>query len=196
MNYFAHQTVAERYARSRPYFHPLVIDRIRVFLDLNSPVPIALDVACGDGQSALALADIAISIIATDISPTMLAQAPTHERIRYVEAPAEQLPVESDSADLMTVSLAFHWLDRSRFLAEAHRTLRVGGALVIYNNGLFGRMIENPEFDRWNRESYLTRYPTPPRNDQPFADDDAQIHRFVFLARERYANEIRFRLSN
>ena len=75
MNYFAHQTAAERYAKSRPYFHPLVIDRIRAFLHIQSPVPVAVDVACGTGQSALALTEIASSVIAADIAPAMLAQA-------------------------------------------------------------------------------------------------------------------------
>jgi ubiquinone/menaquinone biosynthesis C-methylase UbiE len=132
---------------------------------------------------ALALTDIAASVIAADVAPSMMAQAPAHERIRYVVAPAEQLPVESHGADLMTVSLAFHWLDRSRFLAEAHRILKKSGALVIYNNGFFGQMKENPDFARWHRESYLTRYPTPPRNNQPFTEQDARDSNFVLLRR-------------
>ena len=88
MNYFAHQTAAARYAKSRPYFHPLVIERIRVFLGLAGRVPVGLDVACGTGQSALALTEIADSVMAVDISPAMLAHAPAHPRIRYAEAPA------------------------------------------------------------------------------------------------------------
>jgi SAM-dependent methyltransferase len=190
MNYFAHQTAAERYARNRPYFHPLVIARIRTFLNLPRPVPQALDVGCGTGQSALALTDIATSVIATDLSPSMLAHAPVHERIHYVEAPAEKLPVNDQSIDLLTVSLAFHWFNRRRFLAEAHRTLRPTGTLVIYGNGFFGQMKENAEFTQWNRESYLHRYPIPPRNDQPFTDADAREHHFVFAGQERYTNEI------
>jgi SAM-dependent methyltransferase/GNAT superfamily N-acetyltransferase len=192
MNYFAHQTAAERYAKSRPYFHPLVIDRIRAFLHIQSPVPVAVDVACGTGQSALALTEIASSVIAADIAPAMLAQALAHPRIRYVAAPAEQLPVETHGADLMTVSLAFHWLDRSRFLAEAHRILRESGALVIYSNGFFGQMKENPDFARWNRETYLTRYRTPPRNNRPLTEQDARNSSFVLLGREHYTNEISF----
>jgi SAM-dependent methyltransferase len=190
MNYFAHLTAAERYARNRPYFHPLVIARVRTFLKLPRPVPLALDVGCGTGQSALALTDIALSVIATDLSPSMLAHAPVNERIHYVEAPAENLPVNDRSVDLLTVSLAFHWFDRRGFLAEAHRTLRPTGTLVIYGNGFFGQMKENPEFARWNRESYLPRYPIPPRNDQPFMDADAKEHHFAFAGRESYTNEI------
>lgn len=192
MNYFAHQAAAQRYAQSRPYFHPMVIERVGALLGLEEPVPIALDVACGTGQSALALTTLAETVIATDISPSMLAQAPTHERIRYMEAPAEKLPLESASVDLVTVSLAFHWFERSRFLAEMRRVLRPDGALVIYSNGFYGQMRENPEFARWNRENYLRRYPTPPRNDQPFTEADAQASGFRFASREHYTNEVSF----
>jgi SAM-dependent methyltransferase len=192
MNYFVHQTSAERYAQCRPYFHPFVIERIRRHLNLNGPVPCAVDVACGTGQSALALAEIASEIVATDIASAMLAQAPVHARIRYLEAPAEQLPLESQTVDLMTVSLAFHWFNRSRFLTEAHRLLRTGGWLVIYSNGFFGRMNDNPAFEQWHQESYLTRYPTPLRNNQPLTDEDAHVFGFTFSGREPYTNEITF----
>jgi SAM-dependent methyltransferase len=192
MNYFAHQTAAERYAQSRPYFHPLVIDRIRAFLALQKPLPVAVDVGCGTGQSALALTKIAEEIIAADIAPSMLAQAPAHPKIRYVQAPAERLPLKRYMADLMTVSLAFHWLDRARFLNEAHRVIRPGGALAIYNNSFYGQMHENPDFSRWNREHYLTRYPTPCRNNEPFADDDAREYDFIVIGREPYTNDISF----
>jgi ubiquinone/menaquinone biosynthesis C-methylase UbiE len=192
MNYFVHQTAAERYAQGRPYFHPLVVGKIRNYLNLCGPVPRAVDVACGTGQSAVALAEIASEVVAADIASAMLAQAPVHARIRYIEAPAEQLPLESQTVDLITVSLAFHWFDRSRFLTEAHRLLRSGGWLVIYTNGFFGRMNGNPDFERWNRESYVTRYPTPPRNNQHFTDEDARSYGFAFSARENYTNEIAF----
>ncbi len=45
MNYFAYATAAERYAKSRPYFHPIVIEKIKAFLKLKSQLPNALDVA-------------------------------------------------------------------------------------------------------------------------------------------------------
>jgi len=192
MNYFAHSTAAERYARSRPYFHPLVVERIRSFLRLERPVPMALDVACGTGLSTSALTELAESVIATDISPEMLTQAPVHERIRYAVAPAEKLPLEPESVDLITVALAFHWFNRTGFLAEARRVLRRDGALVVYNNGFYGRMHENPAFADWNRDNYLTRYPVPPRNDRPFTDDEATDAGFTFAGRERYANDIAF----
>ncbi len=153
MSYFAHRTAAERYARSRPYFHPLVIDMIRERLALAAPVGRALDVACGTGQSAVALRAIAAAVVGTDVSRPMLAAAPRAAGLRYVVAAAEALPLAEGVFDLLTVALAFHWFERERFLAEARRVLRPEGWLVIYNNGFSGTMRENADFARWNRGS-------------------------------------------
>ena len=192
MNYFVHPSAAERYAKDRHYFHPLVIERIRAFLRLDGRVPVGLDVGCGTGLSTLALTEIADEVIGADVSPAMLAQAPAHPRIRYVQASADALPLDSHSADLITVSVAFHWLNRERFLAEARRILRPEGTLIIYSRGFHGRMKENPDFARWHEKVYLQRYPTPPRNSAPFTDEGAAQHGFTFLQRERYLDEVVF----
>jgi ubiquinone/menaquinone biosynthesis C-methylase UbiE len=189
MNYFAYATAAERYARCRPYFHPLVIRQVRDFLQLREPLDRAVDVACGAGQSSLALTEIAREVIGVDASASMLAQAPGHERIRYVQGVAEELPLAEEMADLITVSLAFHWLDRPRFLAEALRILRPGGTLVIYWNDFHSRMAENPDFTRWSNEVYAVRYPTPPRNKEPLTDEAAREYGFEFAGRASYTNE-------
>ena len=59
MNYFEYKSVAERYARHRPYFHPLVIEKVKSYLSIAEPVDLAVDVGCGPGQSTVALKEIA-----------------------------------------------------------------------------------------------------------------------------------------
>lgn len=190
-NFFAYETAAQRYAANRPYFHPLVIERIRNYLNLTVPLDAALDVACGTGQSSLALKAIARQVTATDISPEMMAQAVREEGINYVVCPAEDLPFGAEQYDLITVSLAFHWLDRERFLSEAARVLKNDGWLVIYNNGFSGQMRENEAFSLWNQE-YLLRYPTPPRNYGGFTPEDATLGGFHFANAENFTNEVPF----
>ena len=192
MNYFAHRSAAERYAKDRPYFHPLVIEHVKAFLKLDVPVALALDVGCGTGMSSVALAEIAETVIATDPSPAMLAQAPVHPRIRYQEAFAEQLPLETGSVDLVSVTLAFHWFDRVRFLAEAHRVLRENGTLVIASHGLRSWLSKNEKLVRWFKEQYFVRFPVPPRNNAPFTDEAAREGVFRFLGREEFTHEIQF----
>ncbi len=192
MDHFSHADAAERYARWRPRFHALVVQKIAAFLGLREPVPAALDVACGTGLSSVALREIASWVVGADSSAEMLARAPRVEGVEYVEAPAEDLPFADGSFDLLTVSSAFHWFDRGRFLSEARGVLRPEGWLVVYDNAFRGEMKENPDFETWFRERYLTRYPTPTRDRRPFGDDDARRHGFRFLGREDYENDVRF----
>ncbi len=191
-NFFNYQTAAERYSLSRPFFHPLVVEKIKGFLQLQEPLNRALDVGCGTGQSALALAPVARQIVGTDLSVEMLSQAAYHPGIAYLQSPAEALPIRSNSIQLLTVSLAFHWFDRALFLKEAHRVLERDAWLVIYNNGFFGMMNENPQFAQWNESEYLQRYPTPPRHNEPFGPADAQQYGFLFKHQEGYTNDVMF----
>jgi SAM-dependent methyltransferase len=170
----------------------LVVKKIGDFLGLREPIPLALDVACGTGQSTVALKEISSRVVGTDVSQEMLARAPREAGVRYVEAPAEDLPFEDRSFRLITVALAFHWFDRSRFLAEARRVLEPSGWLVVYDNGFFGEMKENPKHERWYRKVYLVRYPSPPRQGETLTDDECRKHGLRLVERESYTNEVSF----
>ncbi len=192
MNYFDYKSAAKRYANARPYFHPLVIQRIKEFLNLQELLQKALDVACGTGQSTIALKALAKEIVGTDSSQEMLNEAQTDSHIRYICSPAEQLQFPDASFDFITVASAFHWLDRSRFLAEASRVLLSQGWLVIYSNGFTGKIAENPALEHWNENTYLSRYPTPPRNNQQLTESGIQSHGFRFMGHEHYTNNVIF----
>lgn len=189
-NYFASGAAAERYARSRPSFHPLVVERIRAFLGLEAPLALAVDVGCGTGLSTVALRAIARKVVGVDPSAEMLARAPRVPGVRYVAGAAEALPVPDASANLMTVSSAFHWFDRVAFLAEARRVLRLAGYLVIYTNGFRGAMTGEPTFRTWVGEVYARRYPSPPRDTRPLSAEEAARAGFRFLGREDYTNSV------
>lgn len=162
VNHFVHASSAARYAAARPYFHPMVIEGIVRRTGLRRFAR-ALDVACGTGQSAKALAAVCESVDAIDVSADMLAHADQDARIHYQQASAEALPFPDDHFDLLTVGLAFHWFDQSAFLREAHRVLKPGTWLIIYTNGFNGEMADNADFRSWAWEVYPQRFPTPPR---------------------------------
>lgn len=109
-----------------------MIEKVKNFIGLDEPVPKALDVACGTGQSTLALKEIARDIVGVDSSEKMLALAPKDDRIRYLRASAEDLPFSEAQFDPITVSEAIHWFERHSFLAEASRVLRPSGWLIVY----------------------------------------------------------------
>jgi SAM-dependent methyltransferase len=140
----------------------------------------------------MALLEVAEQIIGLDSSAEMLSHAVRHERIRFVEAHAEQMPFADSAFGLMTVALAFHWLDQQKFLLEAHRLLRPGGWLVIYNDVFTGRMNGNHTYEKWNCEVYLARYPTPPRNSQSLNNLDASEYRLAPAGFDQFIHEVEF----
>jgi SAM-dependent methyltransferase len=195
MNFFDSRTAAERYARGRPFFHPLVINRVREFLGIDKPLRTGLDVGCGTGLSSIALKEIALRVTAMDISHEMMAFADYDPQIDYAIASGEVLPFANDSFDIITISQAFHWLDRSRFFAEAGRVLNGDGWLVVYDNYLSDELTDNPESQWWFRDVYLKKYPTPPRTWPAFNADDAETDRFVVAYSEVIKNTLSFDLE-
>jgi ubiquinone/menaquinone biosynthesis C-methylase UbiE len=192
MNHWAHTTAAARYALSRPFHQHVVIERIRAFLKITRPVRRALDVGCGTGMSTVALKAIADEVVGLDSSPAMLSHARRARGVRYVNSCAETLPFADETFRLITVSSAFHWLDRKRFLAEAARVLEPRGWLVIYNNAFLARMRENPDFHAAFRAKYPKRFPTPIRYWKPISKSDARPHGLDFRHTEKYENDVAF----
>ncbi len=189
-NHFVHASVAERYAASRPYFHPLVVERIRAVLELDAPLDHALDVGSGTGQSARALQAIARYVTATDPAVEMLSRIPPEWGLDVREGRGEALPVADGSCELVTAGLAFHWIKRAKFLPEVFRVLRPGGHLVIYNNSFSGRMLDQPDFLRWHKARTLQGVPLFPHYRYPLKDEQAERHGLHFVRRETYENTV------
>jgi ubiquinone/menaquinone biosynthesis C-methylase UbiE len=110
MNFFVYKSVAERYAKYRPYFHPLVIAKIKDYLQLQNPLGFAVDVGCGSGHSTAALKEIADLVAGLDISAEMLGFAERKSGIQYIRSTAEELAIKRNSADLLTTSMAYHFI--------------------------------------------------------------------------------------
>lgn len=121
--------VAGAYARFRPRYPAALFEWLR---KLAPGRTLAWDCATGSGQAALGLAHHFERILATDASAAQLAHATAHPRIRYAAARAEQSPLCTGAAQLVTVAQALHWLDVERFYAEAARVLVPGGVLAVW----------------------------------------------------------------
>ena len=132
---------AEQYAKFRPQYPQDLYDALFRFTEvaaMASGVPssdcrhLAIDVACGSGQMALPIAEKYDKVLAFDSSPEQLKHAPQVANIEFSVATAEEIPVETDAADLVTVGQSLHWLDLDRFYAEAARVLHPStGALAV-----------------------------------------------------------------
>jgi ubiquinone/menaquinone biosynthesis C-methylase UbiE len=124
--------VAANYARAQ--FHTSS-ERLREVLDLAQPhgTDLALDVATGTGNTALALAPFVRRVVGVDLTREMLDQARrvTAERkvenAEWVLGDACRLPFPDSSFDVYTVRAApHHFHDFDGFLSEALRVLKPG----------------------------------------------------------------------
>jgi SAM-dependent methyltransferase len=198
MSFFTFQRVAEGYATCRPYYHPLIMQKIRDRLGLDGPLSRALDVGCGTGLSTVALRSLAEHVTGTDCSAEMIAAAEkykTDDRITYRQSPAEQLPFADGTFDLITVCGAINWIDRARFLPEARRVLKNQGWLIIYDNTITDQMPGCPAYTRWYHEQFLVRFPKPPRDESPFTPPEAHAYGFRLVHSEDYTNELSWSLD-
>lgn len=91
----------------------------------------AWDCATGNGQAAAALAERFGSVLATDASEEMIAQAAPHPRVRYAVTRCDT-GLAGASVDLVTVAQALHWLDLDAFLREVRRVTAPGGVFAAW----------------------------------------------------------------
>lgn len=186
MNYFASLETAKRYATSRPYFHPVVMEQLQA---QGIHAHRALDVGCGTGLSSRALSKIADHIIGFDLAEAMVTFAQQEAQNEdYLTASGEEFPFPATYFDLVTVSSVFHWLDRKKFMAQTHRVLKPGGHLVVYDNYFQSQMQEDAHFQDRFKSAYFTRYPSPRRAPVEFSSEDG----FEVIHHEIYTNDVEF----
>lgn len=100
-----------------------------------------LDIATGAGHTALTFAPHVDRVIASDLTPEMLATAGRLARERglqnleFRQANAQDLPFEAATFDLVTCRIApHHFPDPAKFVAEAARVLRPMGIFGLVDN--------------------------------------------------------------
>jgi ubiquinone/menaquinone biosynthesis C-methylase UbiE len=94
-----------------------------------------LDIGCGTGRLLRRMQKRWPSAVLAgiDLAEGMLAQARRRTPAAAIyQAPAEHLPLESASVDLVTSTVSFHhWSDQARGVGEAVRVLRRGGLFIL-----------------------------------------------------------------
>ena len=158
---------AAMYTTSAAHKDPQVLARVVELAELQ-PHWSALDIATGTGHTVFALAPHVRSVVGTDLTPEMLAEAERlraeHgiDNVRFRPADVHHLPFEAETFDLVTCRrAAHHFSDITRALREMWRVLRNGGRLVIDD-----RSVPEDDFvdecmntlDRYHDESHVRQY--------------------------------------
>ncbi len=121
---------AAEYERSRPTYPAAAVQWL-----VPAGARDVVDVGAGTGKLTRALAERGLAVSAVEPLAGMrerLEQAVPG--VPALDGRAEEIPLADDSADLVTVAQAWHWVDEERAAAEAARVLRPGGSLALIWN--------------------------------------------------------------
>jgi SAM-dependent methyltransferase len=134
------RTAAGHYLQGRPAYAPALIDRLVQLTGLDSaglaPRGRVLDLGCGPGQLAVALAPHAGEVVAVDPEPEMLRIAAENAaaaglQIRFIEGSSADIGPELGRFHLAVIGRAFHWMDRPRTLERLDGLIEPGGAVAL-----------------------------------------------------------------
>ncbi|MEI5103474.1 class I SAM-dependent methyltransferase [Streptomyces sp. PmtG] len=127
---------APHYRRGRLPYAPGLPDALAKALALDGRGRL-LDVGCGPGTLAVALAHLFGEVVGVDPDGGMIAEArrAAAERgvtgkARWVRARAEELPAGLGTFTVAAFGQSFHWMDRDLVAATVRGMLRPGGALA------------------------------------------------------------------
>jgi len=139
---------AKEYARHRPSYPAAMFDYL---VSLAPARELAWDCGTGNGQAAIALAEMFQHVIATDASSAQIENAFPHERVEYRVEPSENTTIPAGTVDLITVGTAVHWFDFDPFYTEVRRVGKANGIIAVWTYHL--PMIA-PEIDTWLEHFY------------------------------------------
>lgn len=131
---------ADVYDSYRPEAPEMVVEILTRYLGRRPAL--VIDLGCGTGLSTLIWNGHAERILGVEPNGDMRSKAISklqhlpegaQDHIAFVSGYSNQLEVESASADIITCSQSFHWMEPVSTLQEAHRVLREGGVFAAYD---------------------------------------------------------------
>jgi ubiquinone/menaquinone biosynthesis C-methylase UbiE len=124
-----------RYDAHRPSPPAALLDLLCLAAQIERP-SLVVDLGSGTGLSTRAWADRADEAVGVEASAEMRARAEEvteAENVRFVHAFADATGLPDESADIVTCSQSFHWMDPETTLTEVARILRPGGVFAAYD---------------------------------------------------------------
>lgn len=132
----------ELYDNHRPEAPVKVVDLLTGYLGRQPGL--VVDVGCGTGLSTFIWQGRADRIIGIEPNPDMLAKAEAKQRmgigdaedlqpISFMQGYSNLLPLDNETADIITCSQSFHWMEPGSTLREFVRVLRPRGVFAAYD---------------------------------------------------------------
>lgn len=133
------------YARFRPRYPAALFELIAARRGLDGRGRL-LDLGCGPGFIAIAMAPYFAEIVGVDPEPAML-DAARHEaeaarvKLTLVAGSSQTLGYELGAFRMATMGRSFHWMDRDATLVTLNAIIEPGGAIALLGE----RLLDAPE---------------------------------------------------
>ena len=134
--WFTGKEFVDLYDKYRPTPPVEIIHQALNYLD-SPKAHRVVDLGCGTGISTSIWSEFATEVIGIEPSEEMLSIAKqkkaTEANISYMTGYADNIPLPPRTADVLTCSQSFHWMEPTSTLNEINRVLNDNGVLVIYD---------------------------------------------------------------
>lgn len=149
---------AEYYTQGRVPYSSALTEGVRVALSLDGRGRL-IDVGCGPGMLALALAPLFEEVVGIDPDQAMIAEAEVEAatsgitRAWFLPLRAEDLSAGLGTFRVATFGQSFHWMEREQVAATIFAMLEPGGAFLLVNqetraNGVTPTATPQPPYER------------------------------------------------
>jgi len=123
------------YNASRPVPPEIILNIILKYLP--APPQTVIDIGSGTGLSTTIWRDIAARVIGIEPNDDMRnaaeASIEAPSNVEFRKGFSNQTGLPNASADIVTISQAFHWMDIPSTLEEVYRILKPGGVFAVYD---------------------------------------------------------------
>jgi ubiquinone/menaquinone biosynthesis C-methylase UbiE len=126
----------ELYDLNRPETPVIITDILTMYLT-HAP-SLVIDLGCGTGLSTFIWCDKSEKIIGIEPNTDMINQAIKNSKlkrknIKFINSMIENAKLEPDSADIITCSQSFHWMDPVVTLKTVSGLLKNNGIFAVYD---------------------------------------------------------------
>lgn len=129
---YAQTSFVALYDRVRPK-PPKNLVELLVQLTAGRSPRVVVDLGSGTGLSTVVWAPYASRVVGVENNPTMLTHARPAANVAYRQASADATGLKSGSADIVTCSQSFHWMNARATIAEIARIMRRGALFAAYD---------------------------------------------------------------
>jgi len=124
------QAIAFHYSSYRPPLHGMILEHVFSNKEVFSK---GLDVGCGTGYSAVALAKYCLHVYGVEPGQSMLEEAKPYKNITYQQGTGEKLPLTDKSVDVVTFAGSLYYTKSDLLIKELKRVCRKPALVIPYD---------------------------------------------------------------